>query len=445
MASSARPRSLPLRRRSYVFSQMDGPHTDLPQFLINSHRVDDAGDMNAYVARIRESARALDQALERARLNAGEGVRPPRFAYDAMILQARAIVAGAPFPVRATRRSGPTRKQDRRAGCERQGRAARPPTAAHSARAALAERLGPSYNALIAWVEADQASSDEIAAGVWKLPDGAALYTSGSPPRRRRHERGPDPRDRLARSRAHHRQRWTRRNGSASRAACRSSLTFLRSDARFYFPNDDSGREAYLRVGADHLDVIRRRLPDYFGLLPKADLVVKRVEAFREQPGAAQHYFAGHTDGSRPGVYYAHLIDMNAMPKPSCESIAYHEGFPAITSRFRSRRSSRAPDVSHARVLHGIRRRLGVYAERLAKEMGAYGDPYSDFGRLGGELWRAIRLVVDTGLHAKGWTEATSRGVLHRELADGRGPDTLGDPALHRVAGPGDGVQGRRC
>jgi len=134
--------------------------------------------------------------------------------------------------------------------------------------------------------------------------------------------------------------------------------------------------------------------------------VVKRVEAYREQDGAAQHYRPGTPDGSRPGTYYAHLSDMKAMPKNQLEVIAYHEGNPGHHMQ-----------VSIAQELEGIptfRTQFwlsaygegwALYSELLAKEMGAYEDPYSDFGRLTTEMWRAIRLVVDTGLHSKGWTE----------------------------------------
>ena len=168
---------------------------------------------------------------------------------------------------------------------------------------------------------------------------------------------------------------------------------------------------------------MKQLLPQFFGLLPKADLVVKRVEAFREQPGAAQFYEQGTPDGSRPGVYYVHLIDMNAMPKPELESIAYHEGLPghhlqiSIAQELNGLPTFRTQG-SYTAYVEG----WGLYAERLAKEMGRYEDPYSDFGRLGGELWRAIRLVVDTGLHAKGWTEeqAVEYFIANSPTAEGQ-------------------------
>src|SRR5690606_23305914 len=143
------------------------------------------------------------------------------------------------------------------------------------------------------------------------------------------------------------------------------------------------------------------------GILPKADLVVKRVEPFREQPGAAQHYYPGTADGSRPGIYYAHLSDMNAMPKTEMEVIAYHEGLPGHHMQISIAQELQGVPEFRTRMLpSAYTEGWGLYSEWLAQEMpGTYQDPYSQYGRLTSEMWRAIRLVVDTGLHAKGWTQ----------------------------------------
>jgi uncharacterized protein (DUF885 family) len=181
----------------------------------------------------------------------------------------------------------------------------------------------------------------------------------------------------------------------------------VQGDPKQLFPNTDAGRQAYIDEATRVIGNIKQQLPKYFGLLPKADLVVKRVEAFREQPGAAQHYYPSTPDGSRPGVYYAHLSDMTSMPKTTLEVIAYHEGLPghhmqiAIAQELKGVPTFRTQYGSTA-----YAEGWGLYAEALAKEMpGTYQDPYSEYGRLTSETWRAIRLVVDTGLHAKGWTE----------------------------------------
>jgi uncharacterized protein (DUF885 family) len=183
-------------------------------------------------------------------------------------------------------------------------------------------------------------------------------------------------------------------------------FTFVRDSEQFYFPDTDEGRQAYIDAVEDKLDFINQRLPDYFGLLPKADLVVKRVEPFREQDGAAQHYMSGTPDGSRPGIYYIHLSDMTAMPMPQLEVIAYHEGNPGHHMQNSiAQELEGTPTFRTQANFSAYGEGWGLYSELLAKEMGAYDDPYSDFGRLSSEMWRALRLVVDTGLHSKGWTE----------------------------------------
>jgi uncharacterized protein (DUF885 family) len=422
--------ALPFRRRAYLFTQRGGPHTGMPQFLINFHRVDEEADMTAYIARLGGVARYIEQTLERAKIAADEGVHAPRFAYEAALVQARALVTGAPFggagdaPLFADAKA----KID---ALVANGKidAARAEELRAATAAALTERVKPAYDALVAWVETDLANTDDVATGVWKLPDGPAFYeerlaamTTTAMTADEIHELGLREVARIQGEMEAIRQRVN------FDGTLRELFTFVREEPRFFFPSTDEGREEYLQAARDYLGVIEQRLPEYFGLLPKADLIVKRVEPFREEPGAAQHYFGGTPDGSRPGIYYAHLIDMSSMPKWDMESVAYHEGLPGHHMQ-----------ISIAQELTGVpkfRTQLGVtaysegwglYAEALAKEMGGYEDPYSDLGRLGNEIWRAVRLVVDTGLHAKGWTEEeavayfmenapTSEGQIRSEI-----------------------------
>lgn len=399
----------PFRRHGYWFTQWDGPHTSLPQILINFHRVDNAADARAYIARIGEVARAMRQSLARAQVNADGGVRAPLFGYDGAIEQSRAVITGAPFggegdsPLWADMLTKIGALAETGVISEAEAETLRT-----DARAALIDRLQPAYEAVIAWLEADRSNAAEIATGVGTLPDGAAYYaerlaasTTTDMTAEQIHALG---RAEVARI---HAEMEAIKAEVGFEGSLQEFFVFVRDDPQFYFPNTDEGREAYLQTAREYLGFIEARLPEYFGLLPKADLVVRRVEAFREEPGAAQHYFPGTPDGSRPGIYYAHLIDMSAMPIPQMEVIAYHEGLPGHHMQ-----------VSIAQELQGVptfRTQLrstayiegwGLYAELLAKEMGRYEDPYNDFGRLSSELWRAIRLVVDTGLHAQGWTEA---------------------------------------
>jgi uncharacterized protein (DUF885 family) len=398
----------PFRRRFYVFHQMGGPHTGLPQALINFHRVDDESDMVAYITRIGEIGRAVLQALERAQVAAHEGVHAPRFAYDAVIEQSGALLHGAPFddtgqsPIYADARG-------KIAALVEQGKitSARGDELRAAAADALTERFAPAYEALIAWVEKDRANSDAIATGVGKLPDGAAFYaerlaasTTTAMTADEIHALGLAEVDRI------HAEMETIKRQVGFDGTLQEFFASVRGDPRFLFPNTDEGREAYLQASRDFFAAIEPRLPEYFGLRPKAGLVVKRVEAFREQPGAAQHYMQGTPDGSRPGTYYVHLIDMSSMPKFDMESVAYHEGIPGHHMQIAlAQELTGLPRFRTQTLYTAYVEGWGLYAELLAKEMGAYKDPYSDFGRLAAEVWRAIRLVVDTGLHAQGWTE----------------------------------------
>lgn len=397
------------RRRGYIFHQMNGPHTTLPNFLINFHSVETAQDMTAYIARIGGISRALGQSLERAQLAAGEGARAPRFAYEGVMNQSRALISGAPFtegsadaPLWADAKGKIASLLEAGAIDEEQAEVMR-----GEARDALTSSFKPAYDALIAWFEEDIANTDEVATGVHKLPQGKQYYeerlaanTTTKMTADEIHQLGLDEVERI------------RAEMEAIKAqvgfegTLEEFFAFVREDEQFYFPNTDEGRQAYIDAAEEFLGYINELLPEYFGILPKADLVVKRVEAFRERDGGAQHYFPGTPDGARPGIYYAHLSDMSAMPIPQLEVIAYHEGNPGHHMQLSiAQELTGVPEFRTQAGFTAYSEGWGLYSELLAKEMGAYEDPYSDFGRLTTEIWRAIRLVVDTGLHDKGWTQ----------------------------------------
>ncbi len=400
--------AIPFRRRDYVFHQMNGPHAFLPNFLMNFHSVETADDMAAYIERIGGVSRAIGQALERAQINASEGVRPPQFAYDGVLEQSRSLISGAPFggdgqaPLWADANSKIDGLVAEGSLNEDQATQMRSDISD-----ALINEFKPAYDALVAWFEEDRANADEIATGVHKLPDGEAFYaerlafsttTDMSP--EAVHQLGLDE---VARIRG---EMEAIKEQVGFEGGLQEFFTFMREDEQFYYPNTDEGRQAYITAAEEYLAFIKERLPEYLGLLPQADLVVKRVEAFRERDGAAQHYFPGTPDGSRPGIYYAHLSDMSSMPIPQLEVIAYHEGNPGHHMQNSiAQEVEGLPEFRNQAGFTAYGEGWGLYSELLAKEMGAYQDLYSDFGRLTTEIWRAIRLVVDSGLHSKGWTE----------------------------------------
>ena len=401
---------LPFRRRGYVFNQMQGPQAQLPQFLINFHEVASEEEMEAYIARIGGISRAMGQLVERARTNAGEGVRPPRFAYEGVRGQAKALVTGAPFDETGADSPLWGDAKAKIAALEESGKIdeARADALRAEARRALIGSFQPAYNALIAFVDEDLSNVTESPQGVGAGPDGEAYYarrladsTTTDLTPDEVHEIGLAE---VARIRA---EMEAIKAQVGFEGDLQDFFEYVRSDDQFYYPNTDEGREAYLSAARDHLAQIDAQLPDYFGLLPKAGLVVKRVEAFREEDGGAQHYFPGTPDGSRDGIFYAHLSDMKAMPIPQLEVIAYHEGNPGhhMQISIAQELGDSVPTFRRQGGFGAYVEGWALYSELLAKEMGAYEDPYSDFGRLTTEIWRAIRLVVDTGMHAKGWSE----------------------------------------
>ncbi len=397
----------------YVFEQMNAVHGFFPQLLIAFHKVEDADDMDNYLSRIGESARAIDQLIVRSKENAATGVRPPYFAFEQVIEEAKKIISGAPFDESGEDNAvwaDANTKIDALLESE-----AIDESKAEQLRAdiktTLLEKWKPAYQSLIEWQVEDKVNANEIAQGVSALPSGGDFYnerlanqTTTTLTADEIHEIGLKEVDRLRG------EMEAIQTEFGFEGSLQDFFAFLRdekSDERLYYPNTDEGRQGYIDDATAAIDKIKAQLPNYFGILPKADLEVRRVEPFREQAGAAQHYFPGTPDGSRPGIYYAHLLDMEAMPKRELEVIAYHEGLPGHHMQ-----------ISIAQELEGIpifRTQAGftayvegwaLYTEWLAKEMpGTYEDSLSEFGRLGSEIWRAIRLVLDTGLHSKGWTE----------------------------------------
>ncbi|MEO9971973.1 MAG: DUF885 domain-containing protein [Hyphomonadaceae bacterium] len=412
-------RNAKFRSQIYALHQHNGLQSFFPTFLINTHKVDTAEDMEAYILRIDGVARALGQLLNRAKENADAGTRPPRFAYEGVITQSTNIISGAPFDEDET--AAPSALYADMLGkisaLEDSGEidAVRAEALGHASAKALTELLQAAYTDIIEWFESDIDNTDAQAQGASALPNGEAFYdhrlwvnTTTDLTANEIHEIGLSE---VARIRD---EMEAVKHELGFNGTLAEFFTYIRDDDQFYFSEDDAGAQDYVDTAAAHIEKLKERLPDFFGILPKADLEVRRVEPFRERPGAAQHYRAGTPDGSRPGIYYAHLSDMRAMPIPTLEVIAYHEGLPGHHMQ-----------VSIAQELEGVpafrtqarftaySEGWGLYSESLAKEMGGYQNLVSDFGRLTTEMWRAIRLVVDTGMHAKGWSEEQAQQYFY--------------------------------
>ncbi|MDT9598854.1 DUF885 domain-containing protein [Sphingosinicella rhizophila] len=396
------------RRSEYVITSHFGPQTMLTRFLLSVHTVSEPSDMDGYIARISGISRALLQNLERAKINAAAGARPPQFSFDGVIEQSTALSSGAPFGGEGDNAVW-TDAQAEIAGLVKAGKIDQAKADRYKAavRKALIEDWGPAHRQIVAWAQAERPKADVVATGVGKNPNGKAYYaemlansTTTDLTAEQIHQIGLDEVARIKGEMEAIKQKV------GFEGSLQDFFKYVRDDDRFYYPNTDEGRQAYIDAATAHLARMKTRLPEFFNILPKADVIVKRVEPYREQAGAPQHYLMASADGTRPGVFYAHLIDMKAMPIPQMEVIAYHEGNPGHHMQFSiARELTNVPKFRTALYYNATQEGWGLYTEKLAKEMGGYQDPYSDFGRLTTEIWRAIRLVVDTGLHSKGWTE----------------------------------------
>jgi uncharacterized protein (DUF885 family) len=287
--------ALPFRLNAYVFDQMSAIHTFFPQLLIAFHVVDDGSDMDAYIARIGESGRAIRQLIELSRLGAENGVRPPRFAFDFVIDEATKIISGAPFDDSGEDSALWADAQAKIAGLRDSGDIdqTRATAMLAAARSALVGPFQAAYEELIAWQEEDKVNAPEETRGVDALPNGAAYYeerlanqTTTELTADEIHDIGLSE---VARLRSELLAIKDEVGFTGDLPSFFAELRDNKDDRRYYYPDTDEGRQAYIDDATAAIDKIKAELPNYFGILPKAGLEVRRVEAFREQPGAAQH------------------------------------------------------------------------------------------------------------------------------------------------------------
>ena len=391
------------RLHSYIMHQFSAWHTRVPSFLINIHRVQDLSDAQAYVARLEKVEMLFDQVIEQLNLREEIGVFPPKWAYDQMIQASANVISGAPFS-ESTEDS--TIWADFKSKVDNLDISNMEKTALLSAaQKALLESVQPAYRKLMDTLSKQREISPE-GDGVWRLPDAEAWYqnrlnwfTTTTLNADQVHQIGLDN---VARIHADMRKimQTVDFEGDLS-----EFFTFMREDPQFYYASDQEGRERYMQEAKAYIDTMEAKIPEYFGLTPKADMVVKRVEAFREKSAGKAFYQSPSKDGTRPGIYYANLYDMNSMPTYQMEALAYHEGIPGHhMQRAIAQELEGIPDFQKYVSFTAYTEGWGLYTEELGKDMGFYQDPYSDFGRLAMELWRACRLVVDTGIHAKKWS-----------------------------------------
>ena len=402
--------AFPFRSHSYTFNQMFGVQSGIPAFLINQHKVATASDAEAYISRLNGVPAYLGQHVENSKASAAQGILPPAFVFEYVLADARGVITGYPFTGTGDGTDDSPLMGDIRdkiTALSANGSITEEDAADLFARAtdALKASVGPAYEAAITELTRQQAAATKDD-GAWKLPDGGDYYnmrlaqmTTTDLTADEIHQIGLDE---VARIHGEMQAIMTQVGFEGSLA---EFFEFMRTDPRFYKPETPEGRAEYLAEAEAAIETMKGDLPKLFNRFPKADMIVKAVEPFREKSAGKAFYSRPAPDGSRPGVYYANLYSMADMPTYQLEALAFHEGIPGHHMQ-----------IAIAQELEGIpsfrkyggytaySEGWGLYSELVPKELGYYSDPYSDFGRLAMEIWRAARLVVDTGLHSKKWT-----------------------------------------
>ncbi len=390
------------RFHDYPVNQLFGIQSQTPEFLIEQHRITDRRGAEDYLARLGEIDRKFNQTLEALAVREQKGIVPPRFVIERVLAEMKSF-AGKPIPENPlyqhfTRRLdaleglAPTDKQALIARCSQ----------------LMEAGVVPAYRKLIAFFE-DQlprASTDD---GVWKLPDGDAYYayrlrseTTTSMTPQQVHELGLSEVARIEGEMATilSEQKLLQPGESPAQA-----LSRLGNDPRFLYPDTAEGRQAAL---ADYTKMIEDQLArsrSVIGLIPKAPIEVRRVAEFKEKTSPGAYYSPPALDASRPGVFYANLRDMKEMPKFGMRTLSIHEGVPG--HHFQIALAQEQADMPMFRKVLSFTAYVegwALYAEWLGTELGVYkDDPLGNLGRLQGEMFRAVRLVVDTGIHFKRW------------------------------------------
>lgn len=386
---------------NYPVNQLNGLQNQFPSFMANTHRLLAKKDCEYYVMRLNALPKKFDQLLESLRLREEKQILPPRFVVEEVLKEMSDFIAKpAAENILATSFNTRAAKIDKLADKERADFQTR-------VESAISNAVYPFYQKLIDYFKGilPKTTTDD---GVWKLPDGDAFYTyilrhntTTTLKPNEVHELGLREVTRIEGE-----MRVLLDANAFAGQPIGAAIDKLGKDSRFLYPNDDEGRKAALAEYQRLIDTALSRCGQLFLTFPKEKVEVHRVEAFKEATAPGAYYQPGAMDGSRPGVFFANLREMNEVPKWSMPTLSYHEGVPGHHWQISIAHELKGlPQFRRVIPFTAYMEGWALYSEWLAKQAGWYeGDSFGDLGRLRDELFRAVRLVVDTGIHAKHWT-----------------------------------------
>ena len=390
---------LPFRYHDYPVNQMFGVQSQLPTMMTTSQPLGSVSDAEDYISRLHGFGHKFDQLLRSLELRERKGILPPRFVVEKVLAEMRNFIA---MPPREHLLYNSFVERMGKTGADEAVFA----SLKEQVEAEIRDTVYPAYRRLIAYFMHLNSLPLENN-GVWALPDGKAFYewkvranTTTEMSAEEIHLLGLSEvarieaeMDRLLASQGYD-------QGSVGERMRR-----LSKEARFLYPDTEEGRQQVLQDYQRIIDEIDARLDDVFNLRPDSGVVVKRIPRFKEKTSAGAYYNAPPMDGSRPGTFYANLYNMSAVRKWGMRTLAYHEAIPGHHFQIAIARELKGlPTFRKILPFTAYVEGWALYAERLAREIGMLEDPFDDLGRLQAEMFRAVRLVVDTGLHAKRWT-----------------------------------------
>jgi uncharacterized protein (DUF885 family) len=386
----------------YPISPMFGKEVELPSFMQSTHVVSNDKTARNYVGRLEAMGDKLDSVTAEMQRQAKAGVVLPASLLERSLIVIHDTVAAKPEENALVTTFVARMNKVKTLG------GARKKELEQKAVEALRTRVYPAYGRMSAGLVALKPLADTQAAGVGRLPDGAAYYaamlkqmttTDYSP--EQVHALGLSEVARIVQEM----ETLLKAQGLAT-GSVGARMAALGNDPRFLLPNNDDGRKQALARYQQILDEVNARMPEYFRSLPGTHLTVERVPASEEKGSSGAYYQQAAMDGSRPGTFFANLRDLNEAPTWGMKTLAYHEGIPGHHFQISIALELKGLPLIRQQTLYtAYAEGWALYAEHFAAEIGMYkDDPWGDLGRLQLELLRAARLVVDTGLHAKGWS-----------------------------------------
>ena len=388
----------------YPVNQMFGMQSEIPSFLINMHSVSSEKEAIDYIARLNGVKPLFNQLEINIKEKESAGIVAQKFVYEHVLNDSRNIISGYPFSMSSVDTSALFKDIFMKVNSLDIGQEIKD-NLINDAKQALNESVKPAYESLISLIS-ELSNNYDQEDGVWRWENGEVFYdyilkrtTTTNLSADEIHQIGLREVDRI------HNEMIKIMDLVGFSGTLKDFFNELKESDDFYYPQTLEGEKAYMAEAKNIIDQMELRLDELFITKPKAQMIVKAVEDFREKSAGKAFYQRPAPDGSRPGTYYANLYNMRAMPKYEMEALAYHEGIPGHHMQIAI--AQELQNIPKFRKFGGYTSYIegwGLYSEYLPKELGFYSDPYSDFGRLSMELWRSCRLVVDTGIHSKKWT-----------------------------------------